>query len=165
MPFAPLASVLPELARSETRSVLCLEDGAVKRSYLFSESYCDEAGCDCRRVYILVFSDEPGAAQPRATLCWGWEPDEFYRKWARFPLNEDDLEELRGPALARLAQQSEEAPELLERLRTLLASEAYAVRIVRHYDSFRAAVEVSGAGGPALNRAERRRIEREKRRR
>jgi len=164
MPFTPLGSVLPEIARSETRSLLRVEDGEVRRSYLFSESYCDEPGCDCRRVYFLVFSDEAGAAQPRATLCWGWEPSEFYRTWARSPLDEGDLEELRGPALARLAQQSAEASELLAELRTLLANEAYAERIKRHYHAFRAVVDVTGTRtnnldveAPASNRADRRR--------
>lgn len=144
MPFAPLEDLLPDVARNETRSVLHYEDGEVVRAYLFAESFCNEVGCDCRRVFIQVMSDERGVPQPRATIAWGWEPAAFYRKWASFPLTGEDIEELKGPALPRLTVQSEEAPALLERFRELLEDEAYRARIVRHYEAFRTIVEERG---------------------
>ena len=82
---------------------------------------------------------------PFAPFHFGWEPESFYRQWASFELDADDLEELRGPALMRLAPQSRYAPALLDRIRSVLKDPAYVDRIVRHYQMFRDAIE-SGAG-------------------
>ena len=170
MPFVPFASQFPELARQETRSVLNFEEGVQTCAYLFMEMFCDEPGCDCRRVFVQVISDQPGVPQPRATISWGWEPASFYRTWAKFPLDATDLDELRGPALVRLTPQSEEAPELLEQFRVLVKDEAYASRVIRHYAMFRERIELARpADGtsamPGMNRAERRRLAKESGRR
>jgi hypothetical protein len=146
MPFVAFAEYFPDLARKETRAVMKYEDGALVESLLFVESFCNERSCDCRRVFINVYSDRPHARNPLSTISWGWEPDAFYRKWARFPLSKADLDELRGPGLVRLAKQHEDAEEMLEQFRTLIADEAYASRIVRHYEMFRA--KVDGGGDP-----------------
>jgi len=157
MPFIPLFELLPEVARQETRSVMLVGEGAEpSRTYDFMALFCDAVGCDCRRAYVQVRSDEPGVSQPRATISWGWEPVRFYRDWASFPLDAADLEELRGPALVRMASQSEEAPELLDRFRMLLEDEAYAARIVRHYRMFRDEVEAGRGSSPACAGASRR---------
>lgn len=170
MPFVPFASYFQELAQNETRSILQLEAGAQKCAHHFVELFCDEVGCDCRRVIVQVISDEPGATQPRATLTWGWEPDVFYHAWASFPLDADDLEELRGPGFMRFSMQSSDAPELLRQFRMLLEQRSYAARIVRHYELFRARIEEEGACAPggaatSMNRAERRRQKAQQRRR
>ena len=107
------------------------EAGEPTGTYHLVEMFCDEPGCDCRRAYIQVFSEDRSVVQPRATITWGWESDEVYRRWAGFRLEKGDLEELRGPALARMSRQSEEAEELLERFRAVIGDEAYAARIVR----------------------------------
>ena len=164
MPFVPFHNHAPELAKQETRSTIQMENGEPVRTHLFTESFCNEAGCDCRRVYIQVISDEPGVAQPRATISWGWESDQFYCDWASFPLTRDDLAELRGPALVRLMTRSEEAEDLLAKFRMLLSDASYAARIVSHYETFRAGVP-RAAATPSMNRAERRRAASGKKRR
>jgi hypothetical protein len=134
---------LPEVAESETRTLFLMKDGEPERAYEFVELFCDERGCDCRRAWIQVFSDEPNVEQPRANISWGWEPAGFYRKWASFHLTADDLAELKGPGLVRMARQSEEAPDILARFREVVLADArYAARIVRHYKAFRALIDV-----------------------
>ncbi len=171
MPFVPFGNRFPSLARDETRSIQQFEGGLQNGpTHLFLELFCDEAGCDCRRVYVHVISDAPGVPQPRAVISWGWESEGFYRKWASFPLEDADLDELRGPALARMQPQSEDAPELLEQFRMMLADRHYAARIVRHYEQFRASVEEEGprpqsGGASPMNRAERRSLAAQQRRR
>jgi hypothetical protein len=167
MPFIPLASLLPEVAREETRSLHRFDGGldGARRSHHFVEFFCDEPGCDCRRVFVHVLDDD--ATEPLATISWGWEPDQFYRDWANFPLSPDDLEELRGPALVRLTPQSEQAPQLLADFRTLLADQGYAARIARHYHQFREIIDEGRTAEPLHtpgNRAERRRLKSESRR-
>jgi uncharacterized protein YecA (UPF0149 family) len=104
-----------------------------------------------------VYSSEVDVAQPRANLSWGWEPASFYRAWAGFPLDDDDLAELKGPGLVRLSQQSAEASQLLETFRRLLDDASYAARIVEHYRAFRALVEPTAPpvrSGPRVGRNE-----------
>ncbi|MEZ4338092.1 MAG: hypothetical protein R3B82_15845 [Sandaracinaceae bacterium] len=167
MPYVPFADLFPDLAREETRSVLKYDEGVVIQAHLFLELFCNEPGCDCRRVFIQVISDEASATEPVATLSWGWEPDAFYREWAGFALSKEDLDELRGPALVRLAPQGPDAEARLADFRMLLEDESYASRIVRHYRMFRDGIEsgrTDDPTGPPRNRAERRRLAKLRRR-
>lgn len=147
MPFVELRALLPDLARRETRGLVKYdENGQVQDGLYFIEAFCNEPGCDCRRVVFQVY-DAHDPSGPIATLSYGWESEEFYRRWASFPLEPEDLEELRGPALMRLTPQSDRAEEALTALQTLLESEPYAKRIVEHYNAFRALI-----GAPARKR-------------
>jgi len=159
MPFVGLQEYVPDLVPAEIRSVKVVQAGAIAKSYTFMELFCNEKACDCRRVFVQVVSDDAGVRQPRATLSWGWEPEAFYRNWASFPLDAEDLEELRGPGLVRFAPQSEESDAILAHFRRLLTDEAYAQRLIRHYRLFRQAADrapASETGAPHLNRAQRR---------
>jgi hypothetical protein len=55
MPMVPFYTEFPDLAAEETRYAIVrghsrLPDG----EYAFLEFYCNEPGCDCRRVFINV---------------------------------------------------------------------------------------------------------------
>lgn len=137
MPFAPLHELLPSVAREETRSVRIPPTGEDPGEELsFLELYCDEAGCDCRRVVFQVVSDRDRHGV-LAHISFGWEPSSFYRNWASFPLSAEDIEELKGPALMRLSVQSDRAADMVDYCRLLVADTAYVERIVRHYGMFR----------------------------
>ncbi len=148
MPFVPFHEYFPEVAANETRGVFQPgPDGTLGEGVVFGELYCDEPGCDCRRVVFHVFA-KGRLSEPLATLTFGWEPASFYRKWASFPLSAEDLEELMGPALMRLTPQSPRATEMLEHERTLLADPVYVERLIRHYRMFREVVDGKAAAGP-----------------
>ena len=146
MAFAPFVELFPAIAAAETRSITLLRAGTVPAgTYGFLEAFCDDEGCDCRRVFLNVCGGDntpPALRQAHlATISFGWESKAFYRLWASFALPEDDLAELRGPALVRLARQSDYAPALLDHFKVVLEDKAYVARIVRHYKMFRAAVD------------------------
>jgi len=133
MPFAQLYSLLPEVAKRETRGIYSPRpDGTPGDGFAFVEMFCNEPDCDCRRVVFEVFQTG-NTTVPVATLTYGWEPESFYREWAGFPMEPGDIEELKGPALMRLAPQSVLADRTLDLLRELLADEGYVGRIVEHY--------------------------------
>jgi len=97
MPMIPFLERFPELGARETRSVTItqqqdLPDG----EYGFLELYCDEPGCDCRRVIIDVLRPETGWSKIWATIGYGWESLRVYRKWGG--LSRDAIE-IKGPYL------------------------------------------------------------------
>ena len=140
MAFVPLREMLPELALKEMRT-LTVEGGAVPPdTYALVELYCNDPGCDCRRVFIQVH----GLAQrdgPLANINYGWEDEDFYRRWFPGPLDDAVLADLKGPALARGNPQSVYADDLLRLVKLALQDEAYVQRLARHYALFRAGID------------------------
>jgi hypothetical protein len=78
--------------------------------YGFLEFYCNEPGCDCRRVMIDVLRPETGWSKIWATISYGWESLDFYRKWGGIA---SDPIETKGPYLDPLNPQTKYSPALL----------------------------------------------------
>jgi hypothetical protein len=148
MPFVPFAQFDSDLAERETRTVTLLDSGPdlPAGDYGMVEMYCDEPGCDCRRVLFMVIAR--GCHKPIAYVNYGWESLRFYAGWASF----DDREvakELRGPNLNFDRPQSEFAPAILSLIEeVLLQDPAYIERLKRHYALVRAAVDGEPAPQP-----------------
>ena len=140
MPMAPFMERFPELAARETRSLkVPLGAPLPHGDYGFIELYCNEPGCDCRRVTILVLRPHTGW-KVWASISYGWERMDFYQKWARTSEPLDPLE-WQGPYLDPLAQQSQYSAILLDLFESILQSPGYEQRLKNHYQRFRAAVE------------------------
>ncbi len=153
MPFAQFRDHFGDLAERETRTVTLFESsdsGLPAGEYGFLEMYCDERGCDCRRVMLSVFST--ARHRTEAVINYGWESLEFYAAW----MKDDDpelLAELQGPALNLGSPQSELAPAILALVRrVLLRDEGYVARLKRHYALFREKIEEPAAGRPTRGR-------------
>jgi len=59
MPYAPFHKWYPKIAKQETRCVTILPGSPWNlppAHYSLLEMYCDEPGCDCRRVFLAVLS-------------------------------------------------------------------------------------------------------------
>lgn len=141
MPFVPFAQFDSDLAVRETRSVTLFEpdDDLPAGEYGMIEMYCDEPGCDCRRVLFMVIT--PGCRKPLAYVNYGWESLEFYAKWTSFG-GRKLAKQLRGPNLNLGSPQSEFAPAILSLVEeVLLQDPAYIERLKRHYALVRAAVD------------------------
>ncbi len=149
MPFELFANRFPDLGPRETRTLTVLDDDhrLPRGRYSFVEMYCNESSCDCRRAFIQIHRDDVVAAatswpDPLATISYGWEPDDFYRAWAGWPLTDHELELLRGPALEPFNPQSVHSEALLDAFKTyLLTDDAYVERIIRHYGMFRERID------------------------
>jgi hypothetical protein len=138
MPFVAFHKFCPEVAARETRTIHVLPGsnlGVPPADYHFEEMYCDERGCDCRRVMFAVMSSARGDME--AVIAWGWESRDFYARW----MHMDDpamLDELQGPILNLGSPQSQHAGALLRIAQQFLLSDpAYVERIKRHYALFR----------------------------
>jgi len=142
MPYTLFRNYFPEVADRETRSIAVLPGsggGLPEGEYGFVELYCDERGCDCRRVlFSVIRRSHPGI---QAVIAWGWEDLDFYAKWFKSD-SAADIAELKGPVLNIGSPATELAPALLELVRdVLLKDPEYVERIKRHYKMFKDKVD------------------------
>ena len=142
MPFQLFHTLFPDAAERETRSIMVLPEsnlGLPACSYSFLEMFCDEPGCDCRRVFFTVVSSDRKNIE--AVVAWGWENRNFYRKWLKYG-SEIDVDCLKGPILNPGSQQSELAPMILNLVNDiLLRDQRYIKRIKKHYSMFRQQID------------------------
>jgi len=150
MPMTPFMERFPELGPRETRSLRVIDHKDLPDGeYGFVELYCNEPGCDCRRVTIDVLRPDTGWSKIWATISYGWESLDFYRKWGGA---HSDPNEMKGPSLDTLNSQTKYSPALLDLFRFLVESPEYVDRLKRHYRMFRDTVD-----GTEANRIENRR--------
>jgi hypothetical protein len=142
MPYAPFDEYFRELAERETRVITVLpgrSDDLPPDAYAFRELYCNERGCDCRRVFFSVFSE--AGKRTEAVVAYGWETKAFYAKWMGSP-DLATLVEMQGPILNPGSPRSPLAPAILRLTEeVLLKDPAYLERIRRHYALFRQKIE------------------------
>jgi len=150
MPYVLFHDYFAEIAERETRTVTVLASSPSKPppgEYALLEMYCDESGCDCRRVFFYVVSSRSNSLE--AVVAYGWEPAEFYAKWAR----EDDAEvihQLKGPILNLTSPQSRHALEILRLIEeVVLQDSAYVERLRAHYNLFRRQVDECKTRAPS----------------
>ena len=139
--MTPFHSLFPELAQREVR---CVHLGAVPGvapasglsagEYAFLEFYCEDLGCDCRRVFFQVIARHR-QDQVLASINYGWEKESFYRK--RLPWDPDAPRQIVRGSLDPINTQSEHAEELLELFQQRVLDEPYRLRLQRHHQLFR----------------------------
>jgi len=146
MSFVPFRDRFPKIAEREVRTltvVRSLDNGLPPGEYTFMEMFCDEPGCDCRRVFFYVVSSRLEGLE--AVIAYGWEDLAFYDRWLTMS-SPELVAELKGPVLNLGSPRSEYAEQILEAFeQLLLPDQAYIDRVQRHYAMFRA--EIDGETG------------------
>jgi hypothetical protein len=138
MPMTPFFSKFPEIAALETRSVIIYNNKKIPDGiYGLYESFCDEDDCDCRRVFINVISKD-SMNEILATITYGWDTPEFYRKWMKYFDNEL-IEMMTHPHLEIRQKQSKYANDFLDIFLNVIKDKEYVERIIRHYFLFKEA--------------------------
>ncbi len=136
MAMVPFCTRFRSLAFREMRTVLVrgwhsLPDG----EYGFLEFYCNENGCDCRRVILQVVTPDTGT-KAWASINFGWERPAFYKKWMSGDANA--AEGMAGAMLDPLNPQTKHSTALLGLFRdVVLRDSAYVQRLKRHYEIFK----------------------------
>jgi hypothetical protein len=141
MPFVPFYQFDPELAQRETRTLYVAGpgDGLPDGDYGLFEMYCDEPGCDCRRVLFTILSSR--FPKPLAVINYGWESLSFYAQGTE-RIGWNLAEEMKGPNLNPGSPQSRFAPQILDLVKQfVLRDRAYIERLQRHYRIVREAVD------------------------
>lgn len=146
MPYVLFHGHFPEVAERETRTIIILEDsflGLPRGQYSLLEMYCDEPGCDCRRVFFYVVSSLRKDVE--AVIAYGWESPEFYARWMRDD-DPDVIKGLQGPILNLGSPQSDLAAAILDVVRdVVLRDQLYVQRLKAHYRMFRDKIDSAKA--------------------
>jgi hypothetical protein len=164
MPYVFFHEYFPEIAKQETRSVTIVQTPSVfglpAGDYGLMEMYCNETGCDCRRVMWYVVSHTESGVE--AVVVYGWENWQFYVRW--FGHNDPTIiEALKGPVLNVGSPRTALAPAILEMIKEVIIPDAnYIERVKRHYAMVR--LKVDGRA-PAPVREQPRSTEKKKRKR
>jgi hypothetical protein len=132
--------------------------GLPQGDYGLIEMYCNDEGCDCRRVFLNVMMSL--TKKSGAYVAYGWESMSYYAEWFLFErvdvskLRGDDLESvirLKGPCLNMCSPKSQYAPAILKMVSKYLHDDiAYVDRLKRHYKKKREKVDESYRKGIQL---------------
>ena len=144
MAFQPFHELFRETSEQETRSVKVTNDPVLPDdSYGLLESYCNDPGCDCRRVFFNILASNQ--QKVLAVISFGWESDTFYAKWMGTN-DKQIIKEMQGPVLNLASPQSKYAPKLLELINNVvLQDKHYIERLKRHYNLFRQEIDRGAA--------------------
>jgi hypothetical protein len=133
MAMVSFVSLFPEVANKETRRVgLAPQEGLAPTNdlpndwYFFEELYCDEPGCDCRRVMVNVIAASTG--QHLATINHAFEP----RDHGALVTAQTFLDPLKSQFAVNLM-------DLF--LHVIRWDEPYRQRLMRHYQMFKGAID------------------------
>jgi len=139
MPYTVFHEKFSEIEKEETQSLIAIADPELPEgNYALVEAYCDEVGCDCRRVFFNIYSERRNEVV--AVIAYGWENRKFYADW--FGDNDPQIiDDLKGPALNLASHQSELAPILLDKIKYVLNDRNHIERIKRHYRMFKDFIE------------------------
>ena len=136
-------SVLPELAAREVRFVrtgsgtAALAPGLPADAYAYIEFCCEDLDCACRRVFLQVMAkNQPH--QVFASINYGWEPEDFYRK--KTPWDPDSASGTVRAELDAMNAQSPFSNVFLELFQQMVLDAEYRLRLARHSRLFREAL-------------------------
>lgn len=142
MLFVSFHARFPEIAEKETYILTVMDSlNLPKGLYGLLEMYCNEPGCDCRRVFFDVYDWQ--RRKSMAIIAYGWEDETFYANW--FKYSEPtlvEIQDMRGPILNPGSPQSKYAPAFLASVTEMLQNDTnYVARLQRHYQMFKEAVD------------------------
>jgi hypothetical protein len=135
----------PRVAEQETRAIVITDATDIDLppgEYYFTESFCNDIKCDCRRVFLNVIHNDKIVA----TIGYGWEDLEFYKAWFKGS-NFDLLPGFKGPVLEMGQVQSKYAKTILKLFEDVLLEDIdYIDRIKNHYDMFKGSLKKKKIG-------------------
>ncbi len=137
MPFISFLKFYNDLGLKEMRS-FAVPSGAFGvpiGEYDLLENYCDERGCDCRKVMVNIISVENDSVKIWATIHFGWENPSYYHEY--FSKDIAIAQKMSGSYLEPLGEQSKHAPRFLGIWAQIIRDENYVERLKRHYKLFK----------------------------
>ena len=139
MPLQAFDQICPDIARAEMRmcDVPVGLPGVPGGAYFLREYYCNELGCDCRRV-LVQFLAADGDGSVAASINYGWEKAAYYRKWSSVP---DLWREMAGATLERFAEQGPHARKFLTVFNQIVRNPELVTAFRRHYRLTKEAIE------------------------
>jgi len=148
--MTPFYTKFRHLAFREMRTVTVRGHGSLPDGpYGFLEFYCNEVGCDCRRVVFHVIRPDTGT-RVWASINFGWESPAFYQQWSR---GDQEFADMAGATLDPLNPQSKHSRALMTLFQEVVAADPdYVQRLQGHYRLFKGASEPKAQGGRKRSR-------------
>ena len=135
MMMQPFFSKFPDIARKESRCVIIPKGNSLPAgSYFMAESFCNDKKCDCRRAFINVIYNDDIVA----TIGFGWENIDFYKKWAH---DKSLAPDLKGPILELGGVYTKYSEKILALFKEfMMLDKVFLERLKRHYKMFKDAM-------------------------
>ncbi len=126
------ANRFPDIAEKETRCVIMPSGHDLPAgSYYFSESFCNDKQCDCRRAFINIIYENDLIA----TIGFGWEDTMFYEKWAH---DKSMAQDLKGPILEICGIKTRYSDNVLKLFKEVMMKDTiFLDRLKKHYNMFK----------------------------
>jgi len=134
MGFIPAADILGPTTPTRTLR-LTGHPRLPNGEYILMDTYCTDAGCDCRKTMVLVYHERRHVS----TIAYGWETTAFYQAWYGRPLDAQTRAEMQGPSIV-LGSPDLVAPEPMLELFDTLLDDTYQAHFRHQYARFRAAI-------------------------
>lgn len=130
------ANRFPKIAEDETRCIILTEHNKLpKGNYYFTESFCNDNSCDCRRAFINVIYNK----KIIATIGFGWEDIKFYEN---FLIDKKLAKDMKGPILEIGGIRTEYSNDVLELFKEFLINDSIFIeRLKKHYIMFKDSLE------------------------
>jgi|GEM_PF-1272669 len=141
MMMEPFHLKFGDVAEKETRCIILSNDSNYNLpsgEFFFTESYCNDPSCDCRRIFINVIHKN----KIIATIGYGWESLDFYKKWMGRGGDDDFFDDIKGPVLEPTGNYSQYSDEVLRLFNDLLLNDnVFIERLKRHYEMFKSSLK------------------------
>ncbi len=133
MILIPFYDIFPKIAKEETHCFHLLQNDENPEappigSYSLVELYCPDQNCDCRKVNIVIVSNED--KKEYVIIQFGWEDQAFYNEHFGF-----DDHGLPGPSYAPMQFLGQYADFFFEKFEKLcITDKAYVASLKKHYN-------------------------------
>ncbi len=127
MRFTPAGEIIGSAHQVRTVTIADspqLPDG----DYRFTDMYCTDPSCDCRKTIIQVFHN--GAFV--ATINYGWESPSFYRKWLGGECRDEIVAQMHGASID-ISSPNRVSPKGILGLFNTLLDEKWVQIFKKHY--------------------------------
>jgi hypothetical protein len=149
MAYIQFYALIPDIAATEMRMITVPEPneyGILPGEYELFEIYCNDTGCDCRRVFLAV--TPPVTQEPVAVISFGWETHRFYSEWLNVGKNfsavsaadREAVNLMRGIHLIDGSQSRAASAVLKMVTEQALNDHVYIDMLKEHYEMFRSVI-------------------------
>lgn len=134
MKFVPAGEIIGE--KHQVRTVRITQNSQLPSGeYSFVDMYCSDPSCDCRKAMIQVLHNGVHVA----TINYGWESPEFYKKWMGGDKEDNEFSGMSGASIDFSSPNYVSGKGILGLFKSLL-NDTWVAKMKYHYKEVKDAV-------------------------